>query len=190
MKIGIDIDNTIIDTIPELKKYIKKYFNEYLHREVVFNCDGYSTKNLCSWSNEEMLDFCEKYLEEAVSSAKVFPNAKEVINELKQKGHYICFITARRNWEYKDPYKLTKEYLDINGISYDDIVVNCIDKLSFCLENDIDVMIDDEPENIKSVSTKIPVIVLNADHNKDIVGDNIIRVDNWKKIRDFLNNNF
>ncbi len=42
-------------------------------------------------------------------------------------------------------------------------------------------------DNIMSVSTLIPVIVLNAEHNKDCNGKNIIKADNWNEIYKIIN---
>ena len=63
MKIGIDIDNTITDTLPLLKKYCEEYNNNVVKRNLKINPYGFATFNLLDWTIEEEMNFCNKYLE-------------------------------------------------------------------------------------------------------------------------------
>lgn len=181
MRIGIDIDNTITDTLPLLKKYCKKYNDEVVKRNLKMNEKGYITSNLYDWTREEENDFFQKYMDTVRMNVKLKPNAKEVINRLKQE-HEIYIITARKTRSDKDAYELSKEYLDKNEITYDRLVTECEDKLEYCLQNQIDVMIDDEPQNVNAISQKLPVIVFKGIMNEDCEGNNIIKVEDWKEI--------
>lgn len=186
MKIGIDIDNTITDTLPLLKKYCKKYNDEVVKRKLKMNEKGYITSNLYDWTKEEENGFFQKYMDEVRMNAKLKLYAKEVINSLKQE-HEIYIITARKTRSDKDVYELSKDYLDKNEITYDVLVVECENKLEYCLENKIDVMIDDEPQNINAISKKLPVIALKGIMNEECSGKNIIKVDNWKEVYQIIN---
>ena len=42
MNIGIDIDNTITDTLPILKRYCKKYNDEEVKRNLVMHDEGFA----------------------------------------------------------------------------------------------------------------------------------------------------
>ena len=53
MNIGIDIDNTITDTLPKLKEYCKKYNDEFVKRGLQMHENGYSSYNLYDWTKEE-----------------------------------------------------------------------------------------------------------------------------------------
>lgn len=182
MKIGIDVDNTITNTLPILKKYCKKYNDEVIKRNLEMNSKGYTTNTLYEWTLEENHIFCNKYLREIVLQAKIKENAREIIEKIKNDGNEIYIITARHVPSFIKPYETTKEQLDYFGITYDKIIVNCVDKYKYCLENRIDIMIDDEPQNIKSISKKIPVIVFKALHNEECNGNNIIKVDTWNEV--------
>lgn len=70
---------------------------------------------------------------------------------------------------------------------YDNIIFAPEDKLNICLENNIDIMIEDKVENIEKISTKLPVICFNAGYNKDCKNDNIYRVYNWYDIYNLIN---
>lgn len=188
MKIGIDIDNTITDTLPLLKKYCEEYNNNVVKRNLKINPYGFATFNLFDWTIEEEMDFCNKYLEEVVLKAKIKPQAKEIIKKLKDEKNYIYIITTRKRPYFKKPYKMTKKYLDKNNILYDELIVGCDNKYNFCKMNKIDVMIDDEPQNINSISKIIPVIVFSGVQNKMCKGNNIIRVNSWNEVYEYLEN--
>lgn len=182
MKIGVDVDNTITNTLPILKKYCKRYNDEVIKRNLEMNTKGYTTNTLYDWTLEENHIFCNKYLREIVLQAKIKENAKEIIERIKNDGNEIYIITARHEPTFINPYETTKEQLDCFGITYDKIIVNCVDKYKYCLENGIEIMIDDEPQNINSISKIIPVIVFKELHNEECEGKNVIKVDTWNEV--------
>ena len=55
--LGIDIDNTITDTLPKLKEYCKKYNDEFVKRGLQMHENGYSSYNLYDWTKEENMGF-------------------------------------------------------------------------------------------------------------------------------------
>lgn len=178
MRIGIDIDNTITDTLPILKQYCKKYNDEVIKRNLPMNEKGFAAGNLYDWTDEERQDFFDNILPEVLSKAETKENAKEVIEKLKKEGNTIYIITART--KIKEPYKLTKEMLEKYEIYYDELIIQK-DKKQCCIDNDIDILLDDEPQNINSVSEIIPVIVFEAIHNEECNGNNIIKVKTWEE---------
>lgn len=186
MKIGIDIDNTITDTLPILKEYCKKYNDEVVKRNLKINEKGFASFNIFDWTEEENADFCLKYLEEVVLQAKVKENAREVIKKLKEEGNIIYIITARKEPEFSNPYNITEKFLTENGIVYDELLVGKLEKKQFCIENQIDIMIDDEPQNINAISEIIPVIAFDEIYNENCKGPNVIKVDNWLEIYNII----
>lgn len=187
MIIGIDVDNTITNTLPTLKKYCKKFNDEVVKRNLKMNETGYNTSNIYDWTEEENRQFCKKYIEQAHTEATIKENAPNIIQRLKKDGNLIYIISARHKPYFSDPYSLTKNYLDINGIVYDELVVDCIDKLTFCKEHNIDILVDDEPQNIQSVSSHIPVIVFEGPQNSHCQGNNIIKVNDWNSVYELIN---
>lgn len=179
MRIGIDIDNTITNTLPILKEYCRKYNETVVKRNLKMHEDGVASYNLYDWTPEENQDFCNKYLEEVVLQAEVKKDAKEIIQELKEAGHDIYIISSRAVPEFKTPYETTEKFLKEKGIVYDKLLVGKIEKKSSCIENDIEVLIDDEPQHIMQMSEFLPVLVFDGIYNRQCVGDNIIRVYDW-----------
>lgn len=186
MKIGIDIDNTITDTMPILIDYCKRYNDNVVKRNLKMNDEGFNTSSLFNWTNEEEIEFCNKYLEEILLKATLKPQAQKVIQKLKEDGIYIYIVTARKEPYINNPYIVSKEFLDQNNIVYNEIIVGCEDKCSFCLENNIDIMIDDEPNNINTISKYIPVIVFEDKHNIKCNGENIVKVKEWQEVYKIL----
>lgn len=185
MRIGIDIDNTITDTLPLLKECCKKYNDEVVKRNLKMNEKGYISSNLYEWTKEEQQGFFQKYLDEIRRNVELKPYAKEIINKLKLE-HEIYIVTARKNGTHKNPIEESKEYLDKKGILYDELVAECEDKLAYCLEHKIDVMIDDAPDIIKTVSKKLPVIAIKGIMNEDCEGENLTKVEDWNEVYEVI----
>ena len=186
MNIGIDIDNTITDTLPILKRYCQKYNDEEVKRNLRMHEEGFTSYTLFDWTEEENMIFCVKYLEEAVSQATLKENAKEVIKKLKDAGHTINIISSRAAPMFKTPYETTEKYLKEKGIEYDNILVGSIDKKQICIENKIDIMMEDEPHYIEALKEIIPVIVFDYEYNRSCNGKNVIRVNAWNEIYDII----
>ncbi len=185
MKIGIDVDNTIIDTLPVLKKYCREYNEKVIKRNLKMNEEGFAVANLYEWTQEEKTDFLIKYIDEVREQAPIKKNAQEIIQKLKQEGNTIYIITARKQIGDRSPYEATQKFLKKNDFQYDELVVQK-DKKQFCIDNNIDVLIDDEPQNIESVSKFIPVIVFEAIHNEECNGTNIIKVNTWDEVYNII----
>ncbi len=181
MKIGIDVDNTITNTIPILKEYCRRYNDEVVKRNLKINEKGYTTVTLYDWTAEENLIFCNKYFHEIFLKVDVKEKAREIIEKIKNEGNEIYIITARSEPTVIDPYNITKVFLDKNNIVYDKIIVNCKDKYKYCKENDIEIMIDDEPRNINLISEIIPVIAFKGIYNENCNGKNVIKVNTWEE---------
>lgn len=186
MIIGIDIDNTITNTSPILKKYCKEYNEKVVKRNLQMHEDGCASYTLYDWTPEENMDFCIKYLEEVVLQAEIKKNAKEVIEKLKKEGHIINIISSRALPMFKTPYETTEKFLKEHGIVYDKLLVGKIEKKSSCIENKLDVLIEDEPQYVTQMSEFIPVIVFDEIYNKQCVGKNIIRVNDWNQIYNII----
>ena len=139
MNIGIDIDDTITYTYETLLPMVavrygmnlNKLFNQKpsyaMLRNILPNYDVFASENF-------------------PSVAKVVPLREgviEVLTKLREQGHKIIFITARNKKEFSDPYKISHDFLNVNGVPYDKLLVNIADKAQQCLLEDIDLFIED-----------------------------------------------
>ena len=125
-----------------------------------------------------------RYLKKIFEEAEIKENAKEKINALKNGGNKIIIITARDTKSLKEVHKVCENWLINNKVNVDKIVVDGEDNAQKCLENKIDIFIDDNVYNCESVykNLKIPVLLMNSRYNKEYQNPNIKRVYNWNEI--------
>lgn len=178
MRIGIDIDDTICDTweflIPHLSEYFKIDIDKLKNVQ-----DAYY--KACNVTLDEYCKFAKQYYPQFVMEYKPKKNVKEVIEKLKNAGHEIIFITARSTKGFDDPYKVSLEYLNNHEIYFDKLIVNVNDKSKECLEEDIDIFIDDSIDNCKEIADKgIKVLLFDASFNKNC--SLFKRVLNWNQV--------
>lgn len=183
MRIGIDLDDTITKTDEILFKYAKIYNKE---EKILFNInrEEWNLTKAFGWNKENIKEFFSKYLKSIYEEAEIKENAKERINKLKDDGNEIIIITARDTKSLKEVHEVCKDWLINNKINVDKIVVDGEDKAQKCLENKIDIFIDDNICNCENVynNLKIPVLLMNGRYNKDYQNPKIKRVYNWNEI--------
>lgn len=183
MRIGIDLDDTITKTDEILFKYAKIYNEE---EKILFNInrEEWNLTKAFGWNEENIKGFFSKYLKSIYEKAEIKENAKEKINALKNDGNKIIIITARDTKSLKEVHEVCKDWLINNKINVDKIVVDGGNKAQKCLENKIDIFIDDNICNCENVynNLKIPVLLMNSRYNKDYQNPKIKRVYNWNEI--------
>lgn len=188
-KIGIDIDNVLSNFNEELLKEFLNHDKE-LRNTGIIDENAYITKGMFDWSTEELDDFYNNNIERIAKNLKVIDEAPEYIKKLKENGYEIYIITARGSFlshsadvmSIEENRNIVLEWLKKNNINYDKIIFSPENKLEICLENDIDLMIEDKVDNINKISKKIPVICFNVGYNKECEGKNIIRCYSWYDI--------
>ncbi len=191
MKIGIDIDGVIEDLNQFRLDYgIKFCYEHKIPYEV--KEEEYYEKEALSISEEQEELFWNEYLE--FYATKYLPKTfvKEVIHTLKEK-HEIYIITARNEEglppeTYGQMQDMVKKWLKENQIEYDKLIFTQKGKLSACLENAIDIMVEDSPKNIAEIDGRIPVLCFDNPYNKKVQGKNITRVYSWYDILNKIEN--
>ena len=184
MRIGIDIDDTMADTFDYLMPYIAEFFDldiKYLKDNNI----SYST--LPNRMKKRELEFAKKYYDKVIPCTPFKPKVAEYIDKIKKLGHEIIIITARDKTLYIDEYQTTIKELKNNGINYDKLICD-FDKAQVCIEENIDLFIDDSITNCNKVSQLgIETILFNSKSNiKD--KSNLYRVDNWKEVYEKIKN--
>ncbi len=178
MKIGIDIDDTICDTWDFLIPYLSEYFNIEIKKLKKAQVPYYEA---CNCTYLEYCGFAMKYYSVYALQYKLKKDVVKILKQLRQEGNQIIFISARSDNGFKDPYKTSLTYLVKNNVPFDKLIVNAKDKRKVCIEEKIDLFIDDSVDNCKSVNYEsIPVLLFNASYNKDC--SLFKRVFNWKEI--------
>lgn len=195
MKIGIDIDDTTVLTVKAMLKYADKFEEEISHMPTNRDKFGliknrYYLEALYGWDEKTKFEFFEKYYKNVLEECTILNNADKIIQRLKEEGNTIHFITARlMNIKNCDTEKITKETLNKYNIPYDTLNLHINDKLKFCKENKIDLLIEDSYETCKELSDNgIKSILITTKMNKEIETKEIIRTNNWDEIYEEIKN--
>lgn len=192
MKIGIDIDNTLTKVQEKLNKATFDYANS-LGKNIKdcnismkdINNDGDTYRKKFKFNNEELKYFLKEIQENITNNASPRENAKEVIDKLKNDGHQIYIITARDSEFHDDPYMYSKNWLDKNKIYYDKLIVNARNKKDVCKKEEIDLFIDDQPNNCLQILNAGIKAIMITDNDDNF--DGIINLKNWNDIYNFIN---
>ena len=128
MRIGIDFDDTIVNT----KEIVRKFMDRY-------NVENFKDE-------EEKTVFYKKYIEEITKQLTLKLGVVESLNRLKRDNE-LFLITARGTYYSSNLPKLTLEYIKKNKIPVEEIYFDCIIKVDKCLELGIDLFIDDLVSN-------------------------------------------
>ena len=180
MRIGIDIDGVLTDIEKFQFDFGSKFFSNY--NKFIVNPKGYESLEVFGVDNNLDDEFWNEYYFYYLKEEPIRRFANEVIAKLKSEGNEIYIITARygeNKISTEENQSLTKAWLSKNKIIYDKLIFSPEDKLATCLENNIDIMIEDRPSNINKISTKIPVICFHAEYNSSCHGNNIYVAYSW-----------
>ena len=187
MNIGIDIDGVLTD----LERATIDYGTKLCVDEnwpITLNLNEYWDTKAFNWTEEQSEKFWNKYLVKYIIESPARAFAQEILEKLQKEGHKIYFITARNESGLPHEYygkmqQLTKEWLEKQNIKYEKIIFSeDSKKMEHCLENKIDVMIEDSPSNIENISTKMKVIKFDCQYNKNVNNQNIITAYSWYHI--------
>ena len=195
MNIGIDVDGVLVDIEGYQLKYGKEYFLK-VHNKSIINPKAFDIEQIFDCSHKEREKFWQKYIWGYCLNEPPFPNAPECISKLHKEGHKIVLITGRAhtiedNITGKLFRFMLKHWLKKNKFVYDDIIYcsekeSSTDKLKACIDNDIDIMIDDKPENLLALVDKLKVICYPAIWNQDVDNEYFIRVDGWNEVYEYV----
>lgn len=171
MKIGIDIDDTITNTIEETIKYLNMYNQKY---------------NINDDIASKSFDFFVKHIENIQINVKLKPGVKEAFYELKQMGYEIIIITARGSEIEYQHEKITKDYFKKHNLPYDKIYFGLYNKGDVALIENISVFIDDRINNLDDVAQYgVECLHFVSDMN---IKSPYKKFDNWHDIILYLKN--
>lgn len=194
MNIGIDIDGVLTDVKKFTIEQGLKYCEENKKGKLV-NPNAYNSDEVFDWDEETDNEFWLKNIFLYAKENPVINGAPENIRKLKEDGHTIYIITAR--WlahlpEIKNSIvnedickkmrNTVKDWLAKNKIIYDEIIFSGEDKSKHIIENNIDIMVEDSPNNLKELSKITKMICVDWPYNKDVENRNIYRCYNWNEI--------
>ncbi|HUR83780.1 MAG TPA: hypothetical protein VMY78_00415 [Solirubrobacteraceae bacterium] len=172
MRIAIDIDSTLHHYWNVLSDAAKRRFGIDLPYEE--QLDWGITR-----LRADQLHLCiqETHCEKAILAGEPYPDAVETVRRWKEEGHFI-HITSHR-----DPhtYDATARWLHEIGLPFDDLYC-AHDKVGRCLELDIELLIDDSPENLsRAIGRGITVATIAHPWNRDLCEEeDVICAEDWR----------
>ena len=187
MKIGIDIDGVILDYQRVLNTYGDLYDFIELKKDGIVSKNELYLRKKYNWTDEERMNFVNKYFLKLSKQTHLIPGAKDVINMLKNEENELIIISARGGMieEMKDVAinKFEKE-----GLSFDKYYWKQEDKLDVAKKEKIDVMIDDSYDVCKKLSSNgIKTIYFREKDMKKLEeNENLKEVSNWGEIYRYI----
>lgn len=176
-RLGLDIDGCINNLGILLHEYASAFSEKHgIHKKS--DMSDYLIERLFGWPENVTKEFWISHYRQALNAATPLPGASQTISLLKRNGLEINLITARGE-KYSE---ITNEWLNKHGVKFDKLIMTK-EKVAACLENSIDLMVEDEPANCESIAQHIPVLCMSYKYNESLAGiDNITRVSNWAEI--------
>ena len=189
MKIGIDIDGVILDYERVLKTYGDLYDFIELKKDGIINRNEHYLRNRYDWTEEERMNFVNKYFLKLSKQTSLIPGAKDVIKMLQKEGNEFIIISARGGMiqEMKD---IAIEKFNEENLSFNKYYWKQDDKLEIAQKEQIDFMIDDSYDVCKRLSTNgIKTIYFRDKEMKKLEQNKCLKeVSNWGEIYRIIKN--
>ena len=176
MNIGFDIDGVLTDFETFVATYGAKFLKKKIKNVNIENINEHDVSEMFQCSQQDEDEFWHQYIKVYCTEYKARLGIAEVMRKLYDE-HNVIIITNRaaagvdmdvmKNW--------VANWLTMEGILYHKIIFNNGSKLKACLDNDIDVMIEDSPKHIKELSAYFPCFCFDAHYNENCEGNNIYR---------------
>ena len=187
MRIGIDFDETIADSMAMiLKLHNEQYGTKYKREEVT----EYHVENIWGGSKEEWTAKLDEFFS-AKNARHLDPvvGAIAAIDALKHAGHELYIVTARRdiNAEATERW-LTKHFSStFKSVHYGNVrsddPAKKREKAEICKELGVELMIDDHMGVAKNCSEAgIKVLLLDQPWNQGELPPGVTRVYSWEEI--------
>ncbi|CCY88499.1 putative uncharacterized protein [Mycoplasma sp. CAG:956] len=185
MKIGIDIDDTVMNTfdiIEEAARYFDKYF---LENKGYQDITKYDFHERFYWTSEEKKAFFNYFRKNKLYlKAKPKGDALYYLEKLYNEGYEIYFLTRRKKDEKLDILSITKNDLISKGFKFTDCYIGLSKKGEACKNLGIDVFIDDAVIQIEDVNNYgIKTILIDNWYNKEYKG---LRAKNFQEIYNII----
>lgn len=141
MNIGIDLDGVVYNS----ENWMMSMAEIVLGHGCGIKIADKSTNDIklrYNLSDEQALLFRKKYCPLQIKESPLMPLARECMEKLKENGNNLIIITGRGAVNKEDK-ALTEERLKRDAIPYDKLIFSDGGKLSSCIKEKIDIMIDD-----------------------------------------------
>ncbi len=195
MIIGIDVDGVLADIYKYQMEYATPYFKKKYDMDIV-NPNEYDLKDIFGCTSVQREKFWLKYIWGYCMKIPMAAWAAEAVKNLHENGHVIYVITGRAHTTEKGITGkvfrwMLKHWMNKNKFYYDKIFYvseknSADEKASVCINENVDVLIDDKPCNIHALKDKINVICYDAVWNRDEREVDYCRAENFVEVEQIL----
>lgn len=191
MNFGVDIDGVLTDIYKyQLEKGIP-FFKEKYNKSVI-NSKGFDVQEIFNCSKEERYDFWKQHLLKYAITEPARLGMADALKKQVDDGDVITIITSREFTDQNGPLgilmrTIVKEWLKANHIPYQNIVFTSGSKREAIQKNHIDVMMEDDPKNIRDIEDLCTVLCYDSAYNKDEhFSENVIHISSPDQIYDVM----
>ncbi len=173
MRIAIDIDSTLHHYWDQFEAAAKRRFGVDLpYKEQLWHVDRLKPEQFKACIDETHSD-------EKILAAEPYPHAVETVRDWKEAGHFILIASHR----HAGAHDATARWLERIGLPFDEL--NCSDdKIAYCREHGIDLLIDDSPVNLEAaVDAGLRAATIGHPWNADICEEeDIVCAEDWPSL--------
>lgn len=170
MRIGIDIDGVIADTIGCCAKAVSEFLGCEITGEDIIYRYG---------EMYHIHDFWRENANKFLCSSNPMEGVCEHISNLV-KSHELYFISARGEELLSETKTWFQNYCLPSSNIY---LTSGRTKTTLCKELNLDMFIEDSPKEAAEITDlRIPVFLLDTDYNRDFNKEGVIRCKNWDEL--------
>ncbi|MDE6034542.1 MAG: hypothetical protein K2G36_01345 [Ruminococcus sp.] len=188
MIIGVDCDGVLTDMTAYIFHYGEKWFGRKPRK-----CNSMNPTDIFGCTRKQEIIFAVRFFFTYCKTWKPRKYARAVLRKLRQDGHELYQITARK---FASGHGLLglysrcvyKKWLRENRFNFDGIFFcsdrkGAPDKLKGIKRFSADIMIDDRPDiSLYLAENGVKVLLFDTSYNKDVSHRNITRVYDWKDV--------
>lgn len=176
MRIGVDIDGVLADSLPLWVKELNRYFNKNKRVEEIRLFDICETYDITAGELGKFLDLKGGFL---MSEPSPVTGAPHYLSRIKQ--HHDIYIVTAREVRYE---RETRGWLERHGMPYNELLLlGSHDKREACLGRNLSVLVEDTLEiSLEVSSVGVPVLLMDAPYNQGELPKTVYRKGSWDEI--------
>jgi hypothetical protein len=174
-KIALDIDSTIHHYWDLLERIAQERYG------VSMPYDAQDDWGITVLSPDDLAACVEEsHSDENILAGEPYPGAVEIVAEWHAAGHWIHVTSHRRTGSRE----ATERWLNDIGMPFDDLHCS-FDKVSRCVELEIDVLIDDSPVNIRRARARgiLPATIVHPWNRELVERGGVIGGADWRELK-------
>ncbi|GAB3044564.1 5' nucleotidase, NT5C type [Virgibacillus ainsalahensis] len=186
MRFGFDIDDTLINLREHAFNIYKEKLNKHVSRDDFLELRRVEIHELFGLSEEQGKEMWKDSMEEVYyTTCLPFPGAIEMLDELKEQGHEIFYITARP----KGHGERTKKWMKEQGFPIrDDRFFSGMkdnEKVHIIKDLQLDYYVDDKPVVLETLTDQpTSLFIKDQSYNQEMI--NLPRITDWADFKKLI----